>query len=98
MKAAQGTKESAQGHYRAATAQLSYSEIRSPIDGVVTDRPLYVGDLATANQPILTVMDISSLVAKMHVPQSEAALLKFGDDAEIKVTGLDEPVSARLSL
>ncbi len=46
LKAAEGTKESAEGHYRAATAQLSYSEIRSPIDGVVTDRPLYVGDLA----------------------------------------------------
>ncbi|MBS1866556.1 MAG: HlyD family efflux transporter periplasmic adaptor subunit, partial [Acidobacteria bacterium] len=64
LRAAKGTKESAEGHYRAAAAQLSYSEIRSPIDGVVTDRPLYVGDLATANQPILTVMDTSSLVAK----------------------------------
>jgi multidrug efflux pump subunit AcrA (membrane-fusion protein) len=97
-KAAKGTKESAEGHYRAATAQLSYSEIRSPIDGVVTERPLYVGDLATANQPILTVMDTSSLVAKMHVPQSEAVLLKVGDDAEIMVTGRDERVKARVSL
>src|SRR5262249_51168862 len=78
LKAAQGTKESAEGHYRAAAAQLSYSEIRSPIDGVVTDRPLYVGDLATANQPILTVMDTSSVVAKAHVPQSDAAQLKLG--------------------
>jgi multidrug efflux pump subunit AcrA (membrane-fusion protein) len=97
-KAARGTKESAEGHYRAAAAQLSYSEIRSPIDGVVTDRPLYVGDLATANQPILTVMDTSSLVAKAHIPQTEAAQLKIGDVAEIKVTGLDDPVKARVSL
>jgi multidrug efflux pump subunit AcrA (membrane-fusion protein) len=97
-KAAKGTKESAEGHYRAAAAQLSYSEIRSPIDGVVTDRPLYVGDLATANQPILTVMDTSSLVAKAHIPQTEAAQLKVGDAAEIKVTGLDDPVKARVSL
>lgn len=97
-KAAKGTKESAEGHYRAAAAQLSYSEIRSPIDGVVTDRPLYVGDLATANQPILTVMDTSSLVAKAHIPQSEAAQLKIGDVAEIKVTGLDDAVKARVSL
>jgi|tagenome__1003787_1003787.scaffolds.fasta_scaffold20982842_2 HlyD family secretion protein len=98
LKAAQGTKESAEGHYRAATVQLSYSEIRSPIDGVVTERPLYVGDLATANQPILTVMDTSILVAKMHIPQSEALLLKVGDNAEIKTAGLDEPVKARVSL
>lgn len=97
-KAAQGTKESAEGHYRAAAAQLSYSEIRSPIDGVVTERPLYVGDLATANQPILTVMDISTLVAKAHIPQSDAVLLKVGDPAELQVPNLDEPVKGRVSL
>jgi len=97
-KAAKGTKESAEGHYRAAAAQLSYSEIRSPIDGVITDRPLYVGDLATANQPVLTVMDTSSLVAKAHIPQTQAAQLKIGDAAEIKVNGLDEPAKAHVSL
>jgi HlyD family secretion protein len=98
LKAAQGTKESAEGHYRAAAAQLSYSEIRSPIDGVVTDRPLYVGDLATANQPILTVMDTSTLVAKAHISQAEAAQLRVGDPAEIKVPDADEPVKGRVSL
>jgi multidrug efflux pump subunit AcrA (membrane-fusion protein) len=98
MKAAQGTKQSAEGHYRAAAAQLSYSEIRSPIDGVVTDRPLYVGDLATANQPILTVMDTSTLVAKAHIPQAEAVLLKVGDTAEIKVADVEDSIKGRVSL
>jgi HlyD family secretion protein len=98
LKSAKGSRESAEGHYRAAAAQLSYSEIRSPIDGVVTDRPLYVGDLATANQPILTVMNISRLIAKAHIPQSVAATLKVGNPAELKVAGLDEPVKGRVSL
>src|SRR3989441_12628991 len=56
LKAARGSRMSAEGKYRNAEAQLSYSEIRSPIDGFVTDRPLYLGDLPTANQPIPTVM------------------------------------------
>jgi HlyD family secretion protein len=98
MKAAEGTKQSAEGHYRVAAAQLSYSEIRSPIDGVVTDRPLYVGDLATANQPILTVMDTSSLVAKAHIPQSEAFLLKVGDAAAIRIADVDETIKGHVSL
>jgi len=98
LKAAEGTKESAEGHYHAATAQLSYSEIRSPIDGVVTDRPLYVGDLAIANQPVLTVMDISALVAKAHIPQTDATQLKVGDSAQIKIEGDQEPVDARVTL
>ena len=58
--------------YRRRSA-LSYSEIRSPIDGVVTDRPQYPGELATANQPLLTVMNTRHLIAKAHVSQSEAA-------------------------
>jgi RND family efflux transporter MFP subunit len=81
-----------------AQAQLSYSEIRSPIDGVVTDRPLYTGDLATANQPILTVMNLSRLIAKCHIAQSDAALLKVGNPAGLAVSGLDEPIKGRVSL
>jgi RND family efflux transporter MFP subunit len=98
QKAALGSKESAEGKYRAAAAQLSYAEIRSPIDGVVTDRPLYVGDLAMANQPILTVMNTSRIIAKTHVPQTEAASLKVGNAAELIVPGMDDPVSARVTL
>jgi HlyD family secretion protein len=99
LKSATGQLDAAKGKYLGAQAQLSYSEIRSPIDGVITDRPLYPGELATANVPLLTVMNNSKLIAKAHVSQFEAALLKAGDDAEIVVPGTDvEPVKAHVSL
>jgi multidrug efflux pump subunit AcrA (membrane-fusion protein) len=98
LKSAHGSRLSAEGKMRGAEAALSYSEIRSPIDGVVTDRPLYVGDLATANQPILTVMNISRLIAKSHIAQSEAAALKVGNPAELKIPGLEKSVKGRVSL
>src|SRR2546430_1425560 len=46
LKSAGGQLTSAKGKYLGAQAQLSYSEIRSPINGVVTDRPVYPGELA----------------------------------------------------
>ena len=98
LKSARGSKESAEGKYHNAAALLSYSLIKSPIDGVVTDRPLYEGDLATANQPILTVMNLSRLIGKAHIPQAEAAQLKVGNPAEITIAGVDEPVKGRVSL
>ena len=98
LKSAQGQKMSAEGKYLGAKAQLSYSEIRSPIDGVITDRPLYVGDLATTNLPLLTVMNVSKLIAKGHLPQSEAAQLKAGNAAEIKVLGVEEPIEGKVTL
>jgi HlyD family secretion protein len=98
LKSAQGQRLSAEGKYRGAAAQLSYSEIKSPIDGVVTDRPLYVGDVATANQPLLTLMNISRLIAKGHIPQSEAAQLKVGNPAKLKVPGMDDSIEGKVTL
>ena len=98
LKSAGGQLSAAQGKYLNAQAQLSYSEIRSPIDGVVTDRPQYQGELATANQPLLTVMNTSKLIAKAHISQTEAVLLKVGNKAEIELPGLDEPIKAKVTL
>ncbi len=43
-------------------------------------------------------MNTSRLIAKAHVPQSEAAVLKVGNPAELKIPGLDEPIKGRVSL
>jgi HlyD family secretion protein len=98
LKAAAGQLESAKGKYQGAAAQLSYSEIRSPIDGVVTDRPLYPGEMAAAGTAIVTVMDISSVIAKAHIPQADAALLKVGDKGTMTVPGLDDPVEGTVTV
>lgn len=98
MKSAAGQLESAKGKYLGAQAQLGYSEIRSPIDGVITDRPLYPGEMAAAGTPLLTVMDISSVIAKAHVPQNDAAALKVGDKGTMTVPGIDDPIEGRVTV
>jgi HlyD family secretion protein len=98
LKSAGGQLSAAKGKYQNAKAQLSYSEIRSPIDGVVTDRPLFQGELASASQPILTVMDTSRLIAKAHISQVETVQLKVGDPAELRLGGLNEPLPGRVTL
>jgi len=98
LKAAEGNLESAKGKYLGAQAQLSYSEIRSPIDGVVTDRPLYPGEMAAAGAALLTVMDISSVIAKAHIPQDDAAALKVGDPGTMTVPGIEEPIAGKVTV
>ena len=98
LKAAQGQLDSAKGKYEEAEAQKSYSEIRSPINGVVTDRPLFEGETAPAGTPVITVMDTSSLLAKMHLAQSLAQQLKLGDSASLSVPGVADPVPAKVSM
>ncbi len=98
MKGAAGQLESAKGKYLGAEAQLGYSEVRSPIDGVVTDRPLYPGEMAAAGTPLLTVMNTSSVIARAHIPQREAQLLKTGNSATIRVPGEDKTVEGKVTL
>src|SRR6516165_5141897 len=98
VKSASGQLSAAKGNYLSAQAQVSYSQIRSPIDGVVTDRPLFEGELATANQPLLTVMNTSKLVAKTHIAQDEAVELKVGDAAELNLEGVEDPIKGRVML
>jgi HlyD family secretion protein len=93
-----GQLSAAKGKLLSAQAQLSYSEIRSPIDGVVTDRPQFPGELAAANQPLMTVMNVSKLICKAHISQNEAVLLKVGNPAEVQVPGVDEPIPAKVTL
>jgi len=102
LKSAAGQLQSAKGKYLGAEAQLAYSEIRSPVNGVVTDRPLYPGEMAAAGTPLLTVMDTTSVVARAHIPQDQAALLKLGDKATITVpaavSGGDDPIDGKVTV
>jgi HlyD family secretion protein len=98
LKAAKGQLESAQGKYLGAQAQLSYSEIRSPIRGVITDRPLYPGEMAAAGTPLITVMDISSVIARAHIPQTDAAFLRVGDKGTMTVPGIDAPIDGKITV
>ncbi len=98
LKSLEGQLSSAKGKFQGAEAQLSYSEIRSPLDGVVTDRPLYPGEMAAAGTPLMTVMDLSRVTARAHIPQNDAAVLKVGDKATIAVPGLEEPVEGKVML
>ncbi len=98
LENAGGQLQSAKGKYQAAEAALSYSEIRSPISGVVTDRPLFAGETASVGTPLVTVMNTSSLLAKIHLPQREAQRLKIGDSVAVTVPGIDGDVEGKITL
>lgn len=97
QQAAQGQLTSAKGRLENAEAQASYGRLRSPIDGVVTERPLFPGETAAAGTPVITIMDTSYLLAKLHVAQATAQKLTLGHEAEIQIPGLVDPVKATVS-
>lgn len=97
VKIAQGGLDSAKGKSAGAEAQLGYSKIVSPIDGVVTDRPVYPGETPAAGAPLITVMNLSQVIARAHVSQEQAALMKVGNEATIAAPGVS-PVKGKVTL
>jgi HlyD family secretion protein len=98
LQQARGQLSSAKGKYLAAEAQVSYSEVRSPITGIVTDRPLFPGETANSGSPLITVMDTSSLMAKVHLAQTVAQQLEVGDAASVLVPAVQKPAPAKVFL
>ncbi len=69
--------EAAESAYQAARAQLdqvnvllSHTRITAPIDGIVSDRFLEAGDLASPGQALLTLYDPERLRLEVPVPAS----------------------------
>jgi multidrug efflux pump subunit AcrA (membrane-fusion protein) len=87
VKGAQDQVNAAKAHYDSATVQLSYAQILSPINGIVADRPVYPGEMASAGMPIVSIVDISKVVARANIPINQAAPVKVGKTATI--TGPD---------
>ena len=96
-QAAQGQLTSAQGRLENAQAQVSFANLRSPIDGVVSDRPFFPGETPAAGASIITVMDTSSLLAKLHLAQASAQKLMLGRHAKVSVPGTEAPVDATVT-
>jgi HlyD family secretion protein len=88
----------AKGHFDSAEAQVSYSAIRSPIAGIITDRPVYPGEVAAAGTPLMTVMDVSKVVARVNVAQDQAKNIKVGADATLTPADGGELVTGKVTI
>lgn len=98
VKGSQAQEQSAKAKYEAAVAQLSYSEIRSPIAGVISDRPLYAGEMASAGNPLLSVVNVSRIIARANVPVAQATVLKIGQPATISQTDASLEASGKVTV
>jgi RND family efflux transporter MFP subunit len=97
LKAAEAARDAARARVDAANVRLGYARITSPIDGIVTDRPVFAGDAATSGMPLMTVMDTSRVIAKAHVSPQEASVLHVGLTANLIMPGSTaKPISGTI--
>ncbi len=97
---AKGTAENAKfdldalrASYDSARLELSYTDIRAPIDGVVSARHIKVGNTITQNAPTFRITNLDPLVAYVHIPEKEFRKLAPQQTADVVVTGVISRIS-----
>lgn len=73
-----------------AKRTLSYTEVRAPIAGTITQRMVSLGDNVTVGQPLFTIVDFSSMVARIYLPEKTLPQLKVGQVARITAKAVRE--------
>ncbi len=78
--------------YDIARLEMSYTEIRAPIGGVVSKRNVKVGNLIQLNQPLFKIDDFDPLEAMIDVPEREMRLIKPDQPVQMLVDALPDTV------
>jgi membrane fusion protein, multidrug efflux system len=73
-----------------AERELSYATVRAPISGTITARHVNVGAFVQKNQKLFDLVDFSSLVARIYVPERELVRLDPGQPARIVAQALGQ--------
>ena len=79
-----------------AEAMLANATIRAPFDGVVTEKNVLPGDLATPGLPLLVLESTLHLRAEGTIPEKAAAGLHSGDTIDVVLEDSASPVPGRL--
>lgn len=82
--------EALEASFNLAKLELGYTSIRAPIDGVVSERLVKVGNTIEASTPVFRVTSLEPLVAYLHVPEREYRRIAKGMPATIEVDALKE--------
>ncbi|NEO42650.1 MAG: HlyD family efflux transporter periplasmic adaptor subunit [Moorea sp. SIO4A3] len=79
-------------------SKISDLEIASPIDGVVITRLVEPGEIVSAGQTLLTVIDPNNVYLRGYVPQGDIGKIRVGQKAKVFLdSDPDQPLSATVT-
>jgi RND family efflux transporter MFP subunit len=103
LQTSQARLDAARAQLKSAQAQLSVSRIGvreasllAPISGIVGKRHVVPGEKVSAEQQVVTIVDLGSLELAGSVGTHEVSLLRPGQEVQVKVEGQRDPVPGRI--
>ncbi|GEA32346.1 efflux RND transporter periplasmic adaptor subunit [Clostridium diolis] len=90
IESSKASLEAQKVNLQKAQNDLANTVIKAPISGVISDKTLNVGQMASQGAALAKVNDISSVYATIQVPQEKITGVKIGQAATITVDGNDK--------
>lgn len=88
----------AEARREAALAQLSYTVIKAPFEGVISEKLVEAGELASPGQPLLKLEDHRHLRLEVTVAEGDLKAVAVGDQLPVIIDALGSaPLQARVS-
>ena len=90
--------EALEASHNLAQLELDYTQIRAPIDGVVSERYVKLGNTIKVGEPLFRVTSLDPLVAYLFIPEREYRRIAPGQPVAIVIDALaGEPIPASVT-
>ena len=85
LKANQQQEAAANAQRAKAEVRLAYTEIRAPIDGIVSVRAARPGEVLSAGQPIVSLINLDDLWVRADVEETYIDRVRLGDRLTVRL-------------
>ena len=97
FESAQSGLESAKQQLNQVNAMMSYTQIRAPFSGVISNKMIQAGDMAMPGMPLLSISSAEKLEVKSNVSEAQITQLSKNQAVKIQVPSLGETFEGKIS-
>jgi len=83
LEAARSNIKKSQADRQLILAQMSYLNIKSPINGIIIARSAEPGEIVSTGRTILTVLDFNTVYLRGYIPEGSIGLINIGKRASV---------------
>ncbi len=98
LKAAQDKVQGAVAAQQQLQKRLDSFQVKSPIDGVVQDRPLEPGTVVATGKTLLTLINPKAVYLRAYVPEGDLSKIYVGQSVRVLLdTNVQPPLTAKVA-
>lgn len=91
LDAAQGNRDAALAQLTVARKALADCTVLAPMSGLIGERFAQVGEKVSADNRIVSIIDLSRMEIVAPVPASDIGSVRLGQEVKLTIEGIDDP-------